>query len=701
MKIKTLYKSIFFSLLPATFFFCQNSYAGGGDIDCEPDFSLDASDYAACSNLPVLTPGNDNKTNMALLLSDLGLAKIKTLKPDPELWPAYYGSVPFDEIMLSTVIENKIPNKRSRFKLNSEQISYEERCISLQEGEFQFIAHVKANKSISTAEQQLLIAERKKITDCENKLALITIDANWSATTRQYASYLNGSILFYNANFFAATKIYSALTQVDDAWLKETSQYMLIRTELNSAFATALDTYGDINHDKIDHLTVKQLFDNITLYLKLYPKGQYAASARGLMRRGLWLTDRQDLLINEIIWQINNPQSAFYNLEMSQLPAELDRRIFGSEKFDAKLLKDPFLLATHNLMQMRKTSIEGYKPITWAELNKQKNSFKKQPELFRYLQAAHLYYVQDKNQDALSYLPKASSLTNNALELSQQFLIGQILEKTNKPQAQKHWAQLLSQVSDETSRALFETALANHLNQNQSVSSFIGQNPLIKQPVLQKNFIVYFANEDSLQKIIQSDLATLDQKHAAIYTMLSKSLDTQNFTLFNQNVRYLPKDADQYKSYDSIEKLQTKPPFSDFIWQGTTITAQLKCPDLTNLSKQLTQTPKSSLANICLGEYMRHSRYGMYYSWNQQSLPSSFKGTQFARGNIYKSLIKNEPQGDLHAYALYRAVMCYSPNGNNDCGDEDVSKSTRKQWFDQLKRNYPNSSWAKSLKYYW
>ena len=25
----------------------------------------------------------------------------------------------------------------------------------------------------------------------------------------------------------------------------------------------------------------------------------------------------------------------------------------------------------------------------------------------------------------------------------------------------------------------------------------------------------------------------------------------------------------------------------------------------------------------------------------------------------------------------------------------------RKQWFDQLKRDYPNSNWAKSLKYYW
>ena len=66
-----------------------------------------------------------------------------------------------------------------------------------------------------------------------------------------------------------------------------------------------------------------------------------------------------------------------------------------------------------------------------------------------------------------------------------------------------------------------------------------------------------------------------------------------------------------------------------------------------------------------------------------------------------KKIIKNEPNGDLKAYALYRSVMCYSPNGTNDCGDIEVSKNTRKQWFDQLKRDYPNSNWAKSLKYYW
>ncbi len=700
MKITTRYKSLFYTLIPSLFIFTQQSHAGSDEY-CAPNFNLDGSDYNACSNLPVLIPGNDNRTNMTLLLSNLGLAQIKTLKPDLNLWSAQYGSVPFDVTSLPTVTENKINNKRQPFKLNQDQVSYEERCISLQQGKQTFIDQVKANKSIPTTEKQLLIDARSKLIDCEKTTALIAVNPNWSATTRQYASYLNGSILFYNANFSAASKIYIALSQVEDPWLKETAQYMLIRTELNTAFASAQDQYGDINPEKIDHVSVKNFFNNITEYLKLYPQGQYVASARGLMRRGLWLTDRQDLLINEIVWQINHPQSPLYNLEMNQLPAELDRRVFRSEKFNPKLLNEPFFLTTYNLMQMRKTGDEKYKPITWAQLNNQKAFFKTQPELFKYLQAAHLFYVQGKNQEALSYLPKANSQTNNALQLSQQFLIGQILEKQNKVQAQQHWLQLYQHANDGNAKALFETALANHFNQSQNTQAFIGKNAQISQAILQKNFISNFANEDALQTIIQSSTSTQNQKNTAIYTILSKSLDAQNFVLFNQNVQYLPKNTAQYKSYESNDALKEQPPFADFIWQGSNITPQLKCPDLITLSKQLAQSPKNALLNVCLGEYMRHSRYGdYYYSWHNDE-QNQFKGTPFARGTVYKKIIKNEPNGDLKAYALYRSVMCYSPNGTNDCGDIEVSKNTRKQWFDQLKRDYPNSNWAKSLKYYW
>lgn len=688
-----LSKAIFFSFIPL--FFHSQSAMAGFEETCEPDFYLDASKYNKCSNLPVLVPGNDNQTNMLLLLSDLGLATIRFPSPDEKFWTSNYGNAPFEGIPFAN---NRIANQRAK-NINGER-GYDERCNTISNGKNHFIQQVNHHKNIPTTEKQILISERNKISECTNNLALIPINSQWSSVTRQYASYLNASIAFYNTNYSTATKIYSVLANIDDAWLKETSQYMMIRTSLNAAFASGTNQYGDLNLDKIDKSLLKEFLDNITLYLKVYPNGQYAASARGFMRRGFWLTGRQDLLVNEIVWQLNNPKSKYYNLEINELPAEIDRRVFNSQYFDLKNLNNPFFLATYNLMQMRDSKANGYTPITWNQLNVQKHSFKKQPELFQYLQAVHLFYVQKKPQEALKYLANTKGL-NNSLQFSQAFLKGQILEKSNASQAEQYWSNLVSQSKNTAQRGLFETALSNHMNAKQNINAFIGNKPLITQINLQKRFILYKANEKSLESIVQNSQATTDQKQAALYTLLSKSIQHQNFALFNRYYAQLPKDAAQYKSYDGNKKYEEKPPFSDFIWNGATITPQLKCSNLQALTNQLEKSPQDPLLNICLGEYSRSTLYGFPYQMNGENTQSTFKGNTFARGNVYKNIIKSGRHGEIHAYALYRAIMCYSPSGMNDCNDQDVPKSVRKQWYDQIKQNYPNTIWAKSLKYFW
>ncbi len=73
-----------------------------------------------------------------------------------------------------------------------------------------------------------------------------------------------------------------------------------------------------------------------------------------------------------------------------------------------------------------------------------------------------------------------------------------------------------------------------------------------------------------------------------------------------------------------------------------------------------------------------------------------------SRLEVYKSVIVNTkaPAGD-RAYAMYRAVWCYGPSGINSCGGKGVDIAQRKAWYNQLKREYPNSEWAKKLRYFW
>ncbi len=66
-----------------------------------------------------------------------------------------------------------------------------------------------------------------------------------------------------------------------------------------------------------------------------------------------------------------------------------------------------------------------------------------------------------------------------------------------------------------------------------------------------------------------------------------------------------------------------------------------------------------------------------------------------------KVIANPQAERDARAYALYRAVSCFGYSGYNGCGSQDIPKSTRKQWFTTLHKEYPNSVWAKAAKYYW
>lgn len=261
----------------------------------------------------------------------------------------------------------------------------------------------------------------------------------------------------------------------------------------------------------------------------------------------------------------------------------------------------------------------------------------------------------------------------------------------------------MAQAKNDNQRGLFETALFKHLGQQQDYALYLGKSAKISQPNLQYKFIAEIANEDSLQSIIISPQSSPDQQRAASYTLLSKALIHQNFKLFNQSLKYLPANAAQYNDYESpTSALQQQPPFAHFIWNGSSITNQLRCPSLPTLTKQLESSPKDPLLQVCLGEYLRSNQaYDLVSITQNEQVRPSFSGPIYTRGQAYKDVIKQSTKSDLQAYALYRSIRCYAPSAQNDCQDKEVPISTRKQWFDQLKRDYPTMAWTTSLKYYW
>src|SRR5262249_31758319 len=133
---------------------------------------------------------------------------------------------------------------------------------------------------------------------------------------------------------------------------------------------------------------------------------------------------------------------------------------------------------------------------------------------------------------------------------------------------------------------------------------------------------------------------------------------------------------------------------------------RLRC--IKDIATRLAKDARNPKAQLCLADFMRDN--GFDYEpldippddGELGSTPSLFPGKVYSRLNVYRALIAGAtPPADDKAYALFRAVNCYAPSGINSCGGEDAPVSQRKAWFQQLKRNYPNSVWAKQLQYYW
>ncbi len=64
---------------------------------------------------------------------------------------------------------------------------------------------------------------------------------------------------------------------------------MQARVELNAAQAQSFDEWGSFDLDKTDHIATARASQGLAAYLTAYPKGAYAASAKGLQRRVMWL----------------------------------------------------------------------------------------------------------------------------------------------------------------------------------------------------------------------------------------------------------------------------------------------------------------------------------------------------------------------------------------------------------------------------
>lgn len=710
------------------------------DWDCGSNFSLDNRKYNECKlNFPTLDTGNDTQTNLYLLLADKGLLSFDTQKKaDSNAW--YVDEFPLDLLTLRETATNRVKNPAQSFLNNEDKNTEAEYCNSFNTGKDALQKALQLDPMLSTSERQQLITFRQTIhNNCQTndeQTTNTTVKTNpnlphaWSKTAQPYADYIMATQLFYTGNkasFDSADSLYRALTQfkarnAGQHWLVDTVHYMLIRTGINRIYQHGMGEYS-YEVAKADPALVASTQQTIDTY-KNNIKGRYLASAWGLQRRLYWLSGQQDKLIAEIEWQINHPASPLFNLDSRVLPEEIERKVFFADldhPLDIHRLNDPILLTSFALSRLR-PAVEGEpKPLTLAELTQLQPKFANRKDLYQYL-LANFYFVQQNNpKQALQYLPTDTPTGKlSYLAFSQYALKAKALQASGQNNDAIALWRTLHQLPKQPYQAIAtELALALEADRTGDYSELFGKNARIQSKALKMQVIKFSADPNLLAQIADSRTATDPIGAEARYALLTKSLMHGLYADYLRfKTRYLPQNSQDYQGYDSKnQSYKTLPNFSQFNWQGKKLSPAINCQDLTTTVTRLSQNPQDRLQEICLSEFMFDSSLDSYLTDYNKSyyqadttdyhypylgdISSRFAGTPLNRLDMYQAIFAGNQRDELSAYALHRAIGCFASSGNNQCGGKDVELSVRKAWFNRLKADFGNTTWAKNQKYYW
>ncbi|HEX4197528.1 MAG TPA: hypothetical protein VHZ26_08800 [Caulobacteraceae bacterium] len=696
--------------------------AGGarasGDFTCTTAWKLDQTTYADCNNLPFLSPGNDSRVNLQLLLIDAGKAVIgPPPTTDPPTPPIEASASPFTWEAFSDQIGPRTPGQPDSGDSvadpgSSDYASGEgSRCRTNADGAAAFAAALAASPGVPAAEKTALTAARQALSpNCDDSgppAAYAPPAGVTSALGRSFSAYLVGTAGFYGGDFDGARKAFASLAASPQPWLKETARYMLGRVAVNQAQVGAFEDYGALSADKIDKAALTEARQAFDAYLKAYPKGLYAASARGLLRRVDWLGDQPQALAGDYAYAFAHPGPDQRNVPVGVLVTEADNKLLTKVK--PADVGDPMLLATLDLMAMRTAGPNDDPPpsaIKFDELAAQKPKFAADPDLFAYLLAAHRLYLEADPAGALSYLgapPPPGPM--NDLGFSRLVLRGLALQaQKNWTGAQALWLRMAPTARPAFQRPMLDLALAWNEERNGGLTDVFAAGTPIRDPQVRLILLRNDAGPALLVQRVKATDAPALERRVARYVLLYKDVMRARYAAYAGDATLAAPKAPP--PADPNNPNPDEPDQSLFDWPGAS--DGYVCEDLSKLVRALAADPRASHNLLCLGEFARqHSLDG--YSLNSSApadelggAPTQFPGRTFARLDAYKQVLADPkaPAAD-RAYALYRAINCYAPSGNNGCDGQGVAKSVRAAWFHSLKTDYAGSDWARTLKYYW
>jgi hypothetical protein len=227
----------------------------------------------------------------------------------------------------------------------------------------------------------------------------------------------------------------------------------------------------------------------------------------------------------------------------------------------------------------------------------------------------------------------------------------------------------------------------------------------VRTPAIREILLTNVAGAPLLRRQAGDKSVPQHEREVALFTLLYKEVTRGADRDFLADLATVPAGAPADGNLYDILSAE-HPPVG--IFAQSTRLEDYDCPPLKETAGQLAKDPHAAKARLCLTEYMRVTGFDDFSLDHQPAkdelggTASLFAGPAFSRLEIYKAIMADAGAAPADkAYALYRAVNCYAPSGTNACGGAGVPIAQRKAWFLRLKKDYPTSSWAQSLRYYW
>lgn len=687
------------------------------DSSCYPDWRLGAVDYD-CAGQAMINPGNDTRINLLLLMQSISApavapsATARKTADDPQFGQTFMS---WQGLRATLWPQAAAQDTNADY---SEPV-----CLPPND----FAAALSAESGIPVAERDAILAIRAKV-GCET----VTWDgaeagAISSAKGREYLAYLKAADAFYAGDWATARSGFAALTSAKSAWIAETARYMPIRIGLRAAVADATGEYGDFEPGKVNSAAIAEARSGIAAYLKAWPNGRYADSANGLTRRVLWLEGNGIELAR--IYEGMVTTTSGHDEAAANLAEEIDIRVFGANAYDSpKALPalsrtgdTPLLLAVADLMQMRGGD-DALAKLSANDLAAQAAQFARHPELYSFLQASRAWYAGEDAKAIMAMIPDdARQASYKPLAFSRQTLRGMALARARDPNEAGFWRDLLKGASPLYQRPLAELGLATRWERDGRLDRIFAADTPIKDATTREVLLQTVAPPAILRSVASDATRPAHERDIARFTLLYKGLSRGAYRDFARDIAMIPAGSNSDGGlYNLIQ--QTDVPaglFAKGRW-----TDGFACPSITETAATLARAPADRTALLCLGDFWRLNGFDNFSLFSSQSYgdkprddtlgsgPDAFPGKPLYRDAIYRAIIADrQAPADVRAYALFRAVRCYAPSGYNGCSGPfrstaemekaQASPEQRKAWFNELKTAYPNSRWAKSLRFYW